>query len=832
MSIRFQTHFCKISLPHFRWVFPTFLLLISSPAFSQTAFIAGTVRDANGKPVDLATIAVSGEPLGTHTDSLGQYRLEVPAGKRLSISYSYVSYEPVKAFVKLNTGETKLLDIVLKTRTTEIGGFVKRGTRTPNEVGSVYILDPSKLNEIAGPGEGLSSAIKSLVGSRNELTSQYTVRGGNYDENLVYVNDFEIYRPFLVRSGQQEGLSFVNTDLVSNVSFSLGGFQAKYGDKMSSVLDVTYKRPKKFAGTVMASLLGAGISLEGATKNEKLTYLVGFRQKSNQYLLQSQPTKGVYNPSFTDFQALVNYRFNPRWEIEAIGNYARNRFSMTPEESVSTFGVIDQAFQLRVFYNGSEIDQFDSRFAGLSITHRPTDKLKLKLLASGFQTNEKETYDISGEYLLGAVETDLGKSNFGQVKFAVGTGIIQNFARNALEVNVGTIAHRGSYDAGKHNIYWGVDAGFTKIDDRLHQWERRDSAGFTQPFNPDLLTMRSYLDSRANLDYTRISGFVQDNFRIGSNTNHVNISAGVRFLYSDLNNELNISPRVQASYRPLWKKDFLFKAAGGLYVQPPFYREMRAFDGTINTSLQSQKSLHFLAGSEYNFKWAERPLKLTAEVYYKKLDDLVPYVYEDVRIRYSGRNNSNGYAYGGEVRIYGDLVKDATSWVSVGLMKSEEDLTDDKVVFQGVAGNDSTTVYPGSSPRPTDQRVMFGMYFQDYLPRNKNFKVNLNLVYASGIPFYTPDNNRYGQIIRLPDYRRVDIGFSALLLDGARKERPRYSMFSNLNSIWLSLEVFNLLGIQNTLSYTYIQDQTSGRGFAVPNRLTSRLLNLKMIVRF
>jgi hypothetical protein len=312
----------------------------------------------------------------------------------------------------------------------------------------------------------------------------------------------------------------------------------------------------------------------------------------------------------------------------------------------------------------------------------------------------------------------------------------------------------------------------------------------------------------------------------------VNISAGIRFLQSDLNSEFVISPRVQATYKPLGKHDVLFKAAVGLYAQPPFYREMRAYDGTINKDLKAQKSLHVVLGTEDNFQWAKRPIKLTTEAYYKQLTDLVPYVYDDVRIRYSGKNNSLGYAYGAEVRLYGELVKDATSWVSVGYMNTQEDITDDKIVYKDTKGNDSATIYPGYSPRPTDQRFMFGLFLQDYLPHNKNFRVNLNLMYATGLPFYQPNAPRYGTLLRLPDYKRVDIGFSTLLLDGARKQRPRYSLFSNLESIWAGVEVFNLLGIQNTLSYTYIQDQTSGRTFAVPNRLTSRLLNVKLIVRF
>lgn len=793
--------------------------------------ITGVVKDEQDKPVESASVAVKGTGIGARTNAQGNYELEVPSGRNITIIVSYITAHVYEKTMMLAPGQKRTLDVTLRSKYTELKEFVKRGSENKRgEAGAVY-LDPAQSNYMPSTVGGIEGMIKIITGSNNELTSQYTVRGGNYDENLVYVNDFEIYRPFLVRSGQQEGLSFINPDLVSGVNFSLGGFQARYGDKMSSVLDVTYKRPRQFAGTVMLSLLGASLSLEGASKNQKLTYLVGLRQKSNQYLLQSQPTKGVYNPSFTDFQALVNYRFNDKWEMEVIGNYARNRFNFIPEEQTSSFGVINQAYQLRVFYNGGEIDQFDSRFGGISATYKPNDRLRLKFLASGFQTNERETYDISGEYLLGELETDLGKENFGQIKTYLGTGLIQTYARNYLKVNVGNLAHRGSYAAGLHFLQWGVDANIVNISDKLHEWERRDSAGFTQPYQPYQLEMMKFYHSASDFNYNRYSGFLQDNFRFNDSLD-LTVSAGVRFNYSDLNNELVISPRVQVAYKPKWKRDFVFKVAGGLYAQPPFYREMRDLNGNINKDLKAQKSLHLTAGTDYNFKWGTSPFKITTEFYYKNLWDLVPYEYDNVRIRYFGKNDAKGYAYGGELRLYGDLVKDAPSWVSVGVMKTMEDITDDKIVYKNTTGQDSATVYPGFVPRPTDQRVNFGMYFQDYLPRNKNFRMHLNLIYATGLPFGPPDQNRYGDTLRLPDYKRVDIGFSALLLDGLRKERPAHSLFRNLESIWASLEVFNLLGIQNTISYSWIQDQTSGKTFAVPNRLTSRLLNVKLIVKF
>ena len=482
-----------------------------------------------------------------------------------------------------------------------------------------------------------------------------------------------------------------------------------------------------------------------------------------------------------------------------------------------------------MFYDGQEIDQFDSRFGGISTTYKPNKKLRLKLMASGFQTNEKETYDILGEYLLGELETDLGKENFGQLKTYLGTGVIHTYARNYLQVNVGDVGHRGSYDAGKHFIQWGLGGSITSITDKLNEWERRDSAGFTQPFDPNQLDLTRVYTSSANFNYIRYTAYLQDNFRFNDSLDLTG-SVGVRFNYSTLNGELLISPRANLAYKPKWENDIIFKIAGGLYQQPPFYREMRDLDGNVNQALKAQKSFHILLGSDYNFQGWGRPFKLTTEVYYKGLWDVVPYEYDNVRIRYFGKNNAIGRIYGGEVRIYGDIVKDATSWISIGIMKAEEDITDDVITYKGVNGVDSASIAPGYVPRPADQRFMLGMYFEDYLPRNKNFKMHLNTIYTSGLPFGPPDKQRYGDTLRLPQYIRVDIGFSALLLDGKKHQDKK--VWGSLKRIWFSAEVFNLLGIQNTLSYTWIQDQTSGLTFAVPNRLTSRLINAKLIVDF
>lgn len=803
-------------------------LLMPQLLFAQgkMATVSGIVRDEDGKAFPGVNFEVLNTTIIGVSDSIGNFSFEIQAGT-YEVRFASFGYVMKEKF-SVKEGKDKTLNIRFRLSSYELSTVEKVNDIRRGEAGSQY-MDPTKAATMSGPlGGTIEGMIKSLNGSTNETTSQYSIRGGNYDENLVYVNDFEIYRPFLVRSGQQEGLSFINQNLTQSVNFSIGGFQSKYGDKMSSVLDVQYKKPTKFAGSAMASLLGASLHLEGASKNEKLTYLVGVRQKSNKYFLQAQPTQGVYNPSFTDAQALVHYNISKKLEMEVIANYARNRFTFIPETQTSSFGVLNKAYKLEMFYDGGEVDQFDSRFGGYSVTYKPNEKLKLKLLASTFQTNESETYDISGEYRLGELETDLGKEGFGQVKNYLGTGIIQDYARNYLKVNVYTAAHRGSYIAKNNFFQWGLDVTSLNIDDRLHQYQRRDSAGFTQPFSPDSLTMQKLYTASNTINSYRISGFVQDNFRFGDSAKFTG-SIGARYFHNSLNGETLISPRLQFGYRPKWKSDITFRAAAGYYAQPAFYRELRDLQGNTNTNVLAQKSFHVLGGFEYNFKVSNSPFKITTELYYKNLWDLVPYEYDGIKIRYYGRNDSKGYAYGGELRLYADLVKDATSWISLGMMKTEEQVL---VQAKNTFGGDSAYYYSDFIPRPTDQRLMVAMYFQDYLPQNKNFRVNINLMYGTGLPFGPPDGNRVGDNLRMPAYRRVDIGFSALLLDGEKKNRKSHSAFNNLKSIWTSFEVFNLLNIQNTLSYNWIQDQTSGKIYAVPNRLTARLFNLKIIVAF
>jgi CarboxypepD_reg-like domain len=801
------------------------LLLFSFQcAIAQHASVSGYVKNLAGKPIDSAIIAyeaIGGQGTYVYADKNGFYTIEVPAEQDIALIFAFPGYETYRKKMRLQAADKKNVDGIL-TENNELNEHVVKGEFKRNIAGNIKMLEVASIPFVPGTIGGVEGLIKIATGSHNELTSQYAVRGGSFDENLVYVNDFEIYRPFLVRSGQQEGLSFVNSDLVQNVNFSVGGFEARYGDKMSSVLDVTYKKPEKFAGSVTTSLLGAALHLEGASKNKKLTYLFGARQKSNQYLLQAQPTQGVYNPSFTDMQGLLAYRLNDSWEFEAIGNYAINRFTFFPESQTTSFGVLNQSYQLRVFYSGSELDQFDSRLGGISATwHKTGARLKLRFLASGFQTNEFETYDITGEYLFGELQTDMSQSNFGQIKTYLGTGLIQDFARNYLTVNVGDVGFRGTLDLGKHYVLFGSNAAVTHIAAELHEWERRDSAAFTQPYDPNSLHFGYVFNSTQNINYNRFNGFIQDNIRF-DDAGRFTAVAGVRYNYTMLNSEFIVSPRINLALQPHWHRDWIFKLSTGSYAQPPMYREMVDFNGNVNTALKAQQSYQLVAGGDNNFRMYNRPFKLTIEGYYKNLWNMDPYVYNNVQIKYTGKNDGVGDIYGIEMRLYGDLVKDATSWVSIGVMQGRQKITDSA----------SLSGYNGYFPLPSDQRFMLGMYFEDYLRKKKNYKVHINMMYASGLPTGAPWGHLYQNSLRLPDYKRVDIGFSALLLDSKRREHPANSFFNNIKSIWASLEVFNLLDIQNTLSYSWIQDDTSQKTFAVPNRLTSRLLNLKLLFMF
>ena len=822
------------------------------------ATVQGKLTDPEGKPAEAVAVSVMGLPGGVSTDQDGKYELQVPAGEEITLVFSHISFESYQVLLNLKKGQVLKLDQKLNLSSTILGNVTIEDKQTRTT--TLIRLDPMLIDILPSASGGIEAMIKTMPGvvSNNELSSQYSVRGGNFDENLVYVNDVQIYRPFLVRSGQQEGLSFINSDMVSSILFSAGGFDAKYGDKLSSVLDIKYRIPKEFAGSASGSLLGGALHLEGTSEGYRLSYQIGIRRKSTRYLLNSLNTEGDYRPSFTDFQAHLTYDLTPKTEISFIGNYARNNYLFVPLTATTKFGTVNEALQLTIYFDGQELDAYETFQGAFTTTVQPSDKLKLKFIASGFRSLESETFDIQGQYFLDELEKDIGKDEFGEAKLNRGVGTFLSHARNNLDATVLSFAQRGYLTREKSFFQWGIKVQHEEIGDRLSEWNMIDSAGFALPKTSDSigyvvpsmqpsrsLEILDVLKTKISVSSFRFMGFVQNDWdwRSGDSVDYT-LNAGVRFNYWDLNNQLLGSPRVSFSLDPNWEKDVIFRAAVGVYHQPPFYRELRDLNGVIHTDVKAQQSTHFVVGSDYLFKAWKRPFKLVTEIYYKDLKNLIPYEVDNVRIRYYAENNAKGYAAGFDLKVNGEFVKGVDSWISLSIMQTKEDIIDDfyyerfnqegEKIIKGFTADqvvtDSIRHEPGFIPRPTDQRVTFNMFFQDYLPKNPNFKMHLNMVYGTGIPFGPPSFERFRDTLRIPDYRRVDIGFSAQLISPTSELKEKNPL-RHLKSMWVSLEVFNLLGINNTISYLWIKDVTN-RQYAVPNHLTFRLINLKLVTKF
>lgn len=798
----------------------------------------GRIVDENENPLKRASIALLGKTTGVNSSDSGTFRIVVPANKAFALIISHLGYKTEQRNFILNENEVEQITVRMEPGSKELETVVVTDQRTRREAGLV-VVNPKNAINIPTPGGGIESLIKVIVGSNNELTSQYTVRGGNYDENLIYVNDFEVFRPYLVRSGQQEGLSFINPEMARNVNFYNGGFQAKYGDKMSSVLDIQYKKPRHFGGSAYISLLEQGLHFEGTSHDNKFSFLIGVRNKSNRNLLSSQETKGNYVPSSSDLQALLTYQINSRNSLELLGNISKTKFSLLPEFSQLTSSVFSPYFSanlgLDIFFEGREEDRYSTNMAGLAWIQQPRKNLKLKWMLSRFEDDEKESIDITGAYLFGDREFDKSKPDFGIINNPLGAGLYQTFARNKLNIEIWNASHKGTLDNGKHYWQWGVSTEQQQIRDQLNEWEYQDSAGYNLPYQPDALNISKVVKSKANIDVTRISGYLQDNI-LFRDSSDVTVQAGIRFNYNTLNKEFFATPRLGIAWKPSnWKRDIIFRGAMGLYYQPPFYRELRRYDGTINEALKAQKSWQITAGMDYNFKTGTRAFRFTTEAYYKKMWDVVPYDIDNVRIRYFGENRAKAYAAGIEGRLFGELVKDAESWISVGFMKTREDLENDtyyKYKLDSLNNpTDSTLTEAGWLRRPSDRFFTFGMFLQDYLSTNKNFKVFLNLIYGSNLPYNIPGSVKYRNALIIPPYIRIDLGFSVLLLDTEKTNRRSHSPFRNFDNIWASFEVFNLIDRDNTISYLLIKDFTN-TVFAMPNRLTPRLINLKLVARF
>lgn len=823
---------------------PIFLLLLLSisgiAVFAQkkTATVSGRIVDENENPMSRVSIMILGRSSGTTSSDSGTFRITVPSDKAFALVISFLGYKTEQRNFLLNEKEEERVVIRMEPGSKDLEPVIVTDKRQRRETGLV-VINPKNAINIPTPGGGIESLIKVIVGSNNELTSQYTVRGGNYDENLIYVNDFEVFRPYLVRSGQQEGLSFINPELARNVNFYTGGFQARYGDKMSSVLDIQYKKPRNFGGSAYISLLEQGFHLEGTSRNNRFTFLAGVRNRSNRNILGSQETKGKYVPSSSDFQALLTYQINTKNSLELLGNISQTKFSLVPQFSQLTSSVFSPYFSanlgLDIFFDGREEDRYRTSMIGLSLVQQLKKNLRLKWMLSRFADDEKESIDITGAYLFGEREFDKSKPDFGLINNPLGAGLYQTYARNNLNIEVWNASHKGVLDKGRNYWQWGLSAERQTIKDKLNEWEYQDSAGYNLPYQPSALELSKVIKSKSAIDINRVSGYIQDNI-LFRDSSEFTLQAGVRFNFNSLNKELLLSPRLGFAWKPeRWSRDIIFRGAAGVYQQPPFYRELRRYDGTVNTDLKAQKSIQVVGGMDYSFRSGNRAFRLTTEVYYKKMWDVVPYDIDNVRLRYFGENKAKAFATGIEARLFGELVKEAESWVSIGIMRTRENLENDTYYTYKLDSLkkpiDSTLTEAGWLRRPSDRFFTFGLFLQDYLSTNKNFKVFLNLIYGSNLPYNIPGSVKYRNGLIIEPYIRIDLGFSVLLLDSEKSNRRSHSPFRNFENIWASFEVFNLIDRDNTISYLLIKD-FSNTIFAMPNRLTPRLLNLKLVARF
>lgn len=828
------------------------LLFLNFSLYCQeNIIINGYIKNQNNEPIPYANIGIVGTNLGTASHQNGFFEISVPISDTVIIGISTLGYErlydtlikPIKNITKTYILKTTsmLLPQVEITEQVDIAKGIQR-------------LDPKKAELLPTPGGQVETLIKLMgmgVQSSNELSSQYSVRGGNYDENLVYINDFEIYRPLLTHSSEQEGLSFLNSDLISSIDFSSGGFEAKYGDKMSSVLDATYIRPSDRLTTIQASLLSANISTMGTLLKNKMTYLAGFRYKSNKYLLSTLPTTGDYFPKIFDFQTYLTYQFNDRSELAALGYWNFNQFTFYPKSRETSFGTISEAYKINMYFEGVEKNLYNIWMGGLKWTYITDSNTIFKTIISTYYSDEQEIYDVLSQYWLHTLEIDFESETFGRQGELMGIGSYLNHGRNYLDLQVINLEEKINHKIAKHNIDLGIKGQGNWFDFKMREWIYMDSAGYslpnihdsigyTQPQPYQILNLYEFLHNKKTINTWHITGYIQDMWSkkfIDKGT--ITTILGFRTGYYSINNTFMFSPRFSISYTPEWQRLMAFRLSLGLYQQPPFWKEMVGWDGTIYDNVPNQKSFHFVLGMEYSFLAWNRPFKFITEAYYKYLYDLVPYVVDNIRIRYLPEQRSKAYATGIDLKLYGEFVPDVDSWISVSIMKTAEDIIGDyyyiyynsdgeRIIPNYISNNipvDSVKISPGYIPRPGDQRINISLFFQDYVPNNPNFKMSLALQFGSGLPFGPPGNKKYLHINRTSPYRRVDIGFSAKLFTGDSK------IAKTLKECWLSLEVLNLLQIRNVASYVWVRDVTD-RMYAVPNYLTDRQLNLKLIVKF
>jgi hypothetical protein len=802
--------------------------------WAQNARIKGVILNESGQAV--ADVNVSTSDKNTKTNENGFYQLTVPANKKIQVVFTHVSLKKYTVTLELKPNEDYEFNPQLNDKAESLGEVVvTSGNR--KRIQGITVIEPEVIRKIPGANAGIENIIKTLPGvnSNNELSTQYSVRGGNYDENLVYVNEVEIYRPFLIRSGQQEGLSFTNTDLVQNVDFSAGGFQAKYGDKLSSVLDITYRKPTRFGLATEASFLGGSLAIDAVSKNQKWSALAGLRYRDNSLLVNSQETATNFRPTFADIQSQINFTPSAKWQFSFLGNVAQNKYNYQPLVRQTNFGTLSDPIALLIFYDGQEKDKYETYFGALKTTFNATDNFTLKFIGSAYHTLEQEYFDIDAAYALGEIDSNIGSETFGDVTYSRAIGSQLNHARNDLDALIVNAEVKGFHDIKKHQIEWGFKYTREDIRDRIIEWEVIDSAGFSlnprdldipannQPYTPYVGPLVPFNNVRAKnfININRFSGYTQWSLKTKLGSSEVAYNAGVRLHQWQVNgaptagkSQVVVSPRAQFAIKPDWNRDMIFRISGGYYYQPPFYRELRDSLGVVLPNVKAQKSVHFVISNDYSFKMWNRPFKMVTEAYYKSLTDVNPYTIENVRIRYAASNTAVAFAQGLDLRLNGEFVPGTESWLSFGYLKTEENISN-----------------RGYISRPTDQRLKFGILFQDYMPNIPSLKVYLNIVYNTGLPGGSPSYaDPYEYQNRLRDYRRADAGFSYVLTE-KNKDRPEGHWLRKFKDLAVGFEIFNMFNNQNTITNTWVRDVYTKSQYAVPNYLTTRVFNLKLSVR-
>ena len=804
-------------------------------AQNQTAKVAGLILDENNQPI--VGVSISYQTKSVTSDENGFYELIVPANQKVVLVFTHSALKSITVPLKLKSGENFEYHLMMNDKAEQLQDVVVTSSR--RRVQGITSIDPETIRRNPSANAGIESVLKTFAGvnSNSELSSQYSVRGGNYDENLVYVNEIEVYRPFLIRSGQQEGLSFTNTDMVQNVDFSAGGFQAKFGDKLSSVLDITYRKPKKYSLTAEASYLGGALTLEGISKNKKWSAITGIRYRDNSLLVNSQETQTNFRPTFADVQTNVNFQPNKKWQFSFLGNISQNKYNYQPLTRQTNFGTIDEPIALQVFYEGQEKDKYQTLFGAIKTNFIPNERNNFRLIGSIYHTQEQEYFDIFAAYFLGDVDTNIGSETLGEVTFNRGIGTQLNHARNDLDALIVNAEIKGTHQLKnkKHQVDWGIKYTRENIRDRIVEWEVIDSVGFSinppqfslpneQPYSPYTGPLVPYQNVRATnfVDIDRLSGFAQWNTKTLIGDSQFWITAGARFhnwLVSG-NEILNaksqtvFSPRAQLVLKPDWKKDMIFRLSFGYYHQPPFYRELRDPLGIVRPNVKAQQSQHLVISNDFNFKMNNRPFKLVTEGYYKSMTDVNSYTLDNVRIRYRANNEAVAYAYGLDMRLNGEFVPGTESWLSFGYMKTEENLNN-----------------KGYIARPTDQRLKFGILFQDYMPNLPSMKLYMNLVYNTGLPGGSPSYaDPYIYQSRLRDYRRADVGFSYVMTERNR-QRPESHWLKKFQDLSVGFEIFNLFNNQNAITNTWVRDVYTKTQYGIPNYMTTRVFNIKLTVK-